>query len=164
MNCHPKPEVTCGDRIPDSCVPVTLFWPACFPGENDCPRQSEWNKASSDLICSLVTSVGKNPTSCIEYNGTGILGSIYLGCLSSTCDEIVPVKTTVRAEFQNIYDVLCGIKVDLNLPVPGLDLKCLAIPCDPAVPTLGQVLQAMIDAICCIGCVVPDASGCIDCS
>jgi hypothetical protein len=89
-----------------------------------------------------------------------IKDSIDLTTLTG-CASITPVKTTVHAEFQNLYDAVCSLKTDLSLPITGIDTKCLVDPCGDPIATLGELLQAMVDAICCIGAEVPSASGCI---
>lgn len=150
MNCKPKPVITCGTTISDTCVIYTGPWPSCFPNPNDetCFRQSEWNEAASDLLCALKAAV-ENIESSIDLDASG-------------CSGLTPVNTTVKAEFQNVYNAICALRADLSLPLNGaVDTKCLQDPCGDPIATLGDLLQAMIDAICCIANAVPDASGCV---
>lgn len=140
MNCKPNPESTCGSLMNDSCIVITGTWPSCFPNQEDtCHRQSEFNEATAELLCPLIESVAT------------IESSIDLSGLTG-CTGILPIKTTVKAEFQNLYNIVCGIKVDLNLPVNGLTIPdCIKDPCDNTPTTLGILLQAILDKIeeCC---------------
>lgn len=162
MNCNPSPAVMCGETYNDSCVNITGTWPACLPTTaGPCYRQSDFNQAVGNLLCALGTTV-LGPTVPIALpvilptGVTSILGSITLtdltGC--TTPLAISPVKTTVVAEFQNIYDILCAnLPVSLNTPIvtgaaPGLNLKCLQDPCGNPIGTLGGVLQALINSVC----------------
>jgi hypothetical protein len=113
------------------------------------------------LLCALGTAIA-GPTVPIALpidlptGVTSILGSITLtgltGC--TTPLALTPVKTTVAAEFQNIYNILCAnLPVSLNTPIvqgaaPGLNLKCLQDPCGTPIGTLGGVLQALINNVC----------------
>lgn len=142
--CNPSPETTCGTTINDTCVIYTGNWPTCLEGTGHCFRQSDFNSSVGGLLCSINTSV------------TNILNSILLTGLTG-CEtplEITPVKTTVAAEFQNIYNILCAnLPVSLNTPIvtgaaPGLDLKCLEDPCGVPIGTLGGVLQSLINITC----------------
>lgn len=138
MNCRPKPVTTCGSLINDTCVVYTGPWPSCFPNQGeDCYRQSEFNEAAGTLICELVESVQT------------LEASTDLSDLSG-CAAFEPVKTTVKAEFQNIYNVLCDYKVDLNTPLNGsIDLKCLQASCpETPITTLKDLLQALVDSHC----------------
>jgi hypothetical protein len=146
MNCRPAPEVTCGSIVPDTCVPVTIVWPGCFP-DTDCPRQSDFNTIVGNYVCNLRSRV------------TTIEESIDLTSLSPTCHD-TGINKTVHGEFANIYDVICNLGVGLDTPVTGLTIPaCLVEPCgDPF--TLGTLLNAMMAKLCCIEAVVPDASGC----
>lgn len=141
MRCNPKPVVTCGTTINDTCVNFTGVWPTCYPNpdDEDCFRQSEFNEATGDLICQLLGDV------------TDIQESIDLDSLTA-CEGIIPSKTTVVAEFQQLYDLVCGIKLDLNLPITGLTIpECIKDPCDNTPDTLGTLLQAILNKIeeCC---------------
>ena len=151
MNCHPAPENTCGTLLNDSCVVVTVEVPQCRQIEGaTCYRQSGINAQVMTKVCAIDAAV------------TAIEASIDLSTLTG-CDSLTPVKTTVVAEFQNLYNAVCGLKADLSLPLDGaIDTKCLVGPCDTPITTLGDLLQAMVNAICCIGAEVPSASGCIN--
>jgi len=149
MNCRPAPENTCGTLLNDSCVVITGSWP--FPCEapvSGCYRQSEFNEYVGPKLCTLSGYV------------TTLRSSVDLSTLTG-CASLTPVKTTVHAEFQNLYTAVCSLKTDLSLPITGIDTKCLVDPCGDPITTLGELLQAMVDAICCIGAEVPSASGCI---
>lgn len=162
MNCQPAPEITCGTTIFDACVNISGTWPACFPtGVGPCYRQSDWNLAASNLLCTLANAVaGPNPITIpivLPTGVTSILSSMTLtgltGCTTPPI-TLTPIKTTVAAEFQNIYDILCAnLPVSLNTPLvlgaaPGLNLKCLQDPCGVPIATLGGLLQALINAEC----------------
>jgi hypothetical protein len=169
MSCNPKPQVTCGDLIPDTCIPVQITWPACYT-EVDCPRQSDFNSETGYQICAIRGVIGSSGT-CVEEiytDGTGILGNIYLKCLGE-CDDpqvfpalpitVTGAEGTVREEFQNVYGNLCKLNAAIgtfkDYPVASLGLTipdCLQQACcsDPAITTLGPLLQAMMDKICCI--------------
>lgn len=137
MNCNPKPEVTCGDTTYDSCVKITVTVPQCLAIEGaTCYRQSEVNTQVFNKICEL------------DGNVTSILSSI--GTLSNLegCEGITPSGTTVFAEFQAIYNALCALKTNLNLPITGINTQCLVDPCGLPISTLGQLLQALIDNQC----------------
>lgn len=150
MNCNPSPETTCPDTVYDSCVKVTVAVPTCLQIEGaTCYRQSEVNTQVFTKICAIDAAV------------TAIEESIDLSTLTG-CTGLTPTKTTVVAEFQNVYDAICALRADLSLPLNGvIDTKCLVDPCGDPIATLGDLLQAMVDAICCIAAEVPDASGCI---
>lgn len=143
MNCKPKPVITCGTTIPDSCVPITITWPSCFGDEPDCPRQSEWNSAAQDTICAIKASVLTIESSIDLSNLTG-------------CDSIEPVKETVNQEFQNLYNVACDLQDQLtnwaNLPLPdNFDTACLGNDCCNTIPTtLGELLTAIVSKLCCV--------------
>ena len=160
MNCQPSPEVTCGSTYQDACVNITGTWPACFPTTaGPCYRQSDYNTAAGNLLCNLATiTFGPSFTLPVTLptGVTSILSSITLtgltGCLSPLV--LTPVKTTVAAEFQNIYNILCAnLPVSLNTPLalgpaPGLNLRCLIDPCGVPISTLGGLLQALINCCC----------------
>jgi hypothetical protein len=145
MKCNISPETN------DSCVVVTVEVPECLQIEGaDCYRQSEINTQVMNKVCAIDAAV------------TTIQASIDLSDLTG-CDSLTPVGTTVVAEFQNLYDAVCALKADLSLPLDGaIDTKCLVDQCGDPIATLGDLLQAMVDAICCIAAEVPDASGCVD--
>ena len=150
MNCRPTPETTCGTLLNDSCVVITGGWP--FPCEapiTGCYRQSEFNEYVGPKLCTISGSVD-------SLNSSTNLSSL------TGCADLTPVKTTVHAEFQNLYTAVCALKTDLSLPITGINTRCLVNPCDTPIATLGELLQAMVDAICCIGSHVPGASGCIN--
>lgn len=151
MNCKPTPEEQCGTLMSDACIVVTATVPECLQIEGaTCYRQSEVNKQVFTKVCDLDSRV------------TTIESSIDLSELTG-CASIIPTKTTVKAEFQNVYDVLCALKADLSLPLDGaIDTKCLVDPCGTPITTLGQLLQIMVNAICCTVEAVPAASGCIN--
>ena len=137
MNCYPLPEVTCGSLINDSCVIITETWPLCFPGSVPaCYRQSDYNTAAGTLICSLNTNV------------TNILASIGNLTTLTGCTNITPSGTTLNAQLQTIYNYLCSLQTNLNLPIVGLNLHCLQDPCGTPIGTLGQLLQAIVNELC----------------
>jgi len=145
LNCFPKPQQTCGKVIPDACVSVSA-WPDCFRTHDPdcCYRQIDFNDEAGYQICLLKGSV------------TTILDSIDLstltGCTAGegTPGEVVitPVKGTVVEEFQNIYDLICGLQTNLDIPLSGIDFSCLVDKCGTPIGTLGQLLQAMVNQVC----------------
>lgn len=137
MNCNPAPEIFCGTTVNDSCIIVTVDVPTCLQIMGaDCYRQSEVNTQVFNKVCSLDSTV------------TTIVNGINLSSLTA-CSGITPSKTTVVAEFQNVYDILCDLRADLSLPLNGaIDLKCITSPCDDPISTLGELLQAMVDKLC----------------
>lgn len=166
MNCNPSPTTYCGQLYNDSCVNITGTWPVCFPiTTGPCYRQSDWNTAAGNLLCALGTAI-TGPTTPIVVpitlptGVTSILSSITLtglvtppNCVGSPLG-LNPVGTTVVAEFQNIYNILCAnLPIGLNTPLatgsgPALQLKCLQDPCGNPIGTLGQLLQSIINQIC----------------
>ena len=136
MNCSPLPEVTCGSLYNDSCVVYTGIWPSCFSGGSSCYRQSEFNQATGTLLCSLNTTV------------QGITNSIGNLSTLTGCTNITPSGTTINTQLQTIYNYLCSLQTNLNLPITGLNLRCLQDPCGTPIGTLGQVLQAIINQLC----------------
>lgn len=137
MNCNPTPEETCGTIVNDSCVKVTVDVPICLQIEGaTCYRQSEVNTQVFRKVCDLDGRVAA-----IEENIdlTGLTG----------CTGLTPVKTTVAAEFQAIYNAICALRADLSLPLNGaIDTKCLVDPCGDPIATLGELLQAIVDKVC----------------
>ncbi len=167
MNCTPAPTITCGDTIYDACINISGTWPACFPTTaGSCYRQSDFNLATSNLLCSLGNVVaGSNPITlpiALPTGVTSILSSITLssltGCalgLSPNQVHITPIGTTVVAELQNIYNILCdNLPINLTTPLTlspspnGLSLGCLQAPCGVPIGTLGGLLQALVNAVC----------------
>lgn len=163
MNCTPTPTVTCGETYNDACVNITGTWPACLPTTaGPCYRQSDFNLAVGNLLCALGTAVTGTTTPIavpvvLPTGVASILGSITLTSLTGCTTPpitLTPIKTTVVAEFQNIYNLLCTyLPVSLNTPIaigasPGLNLKCLQDPCGTPIGTLGGVLQALINTVC----------------
>lgn len=137
MNCNPSPEITCPDIIYDSCVKVSVTVPACLQIQGaTCYRQSEVNTQVFNKVCAINASVET------------IQESIDLSTLTG-CTDLNPVKTTVVAEFQNVYDAICALRADLSLPLNGaIDTKCLVDPCDNPIGTLGELLQAIVNKVC----------------
>lgn len=143
MQCNPSPEITCGTINYDSCIVYTGVWPSCFPGES-CPRQSDFNLSAATLICDLqsklnclLTSVTGSTTPDSSCNVKGL-----------SCGTVPISDGTVKENFQAIYNQLCNLTFNIQLPATGLDLGCLAIPCSTTPPTIGQVLQALIVNAC----------------
>lgn len=135
-NCNPAPEIFCGTLVNDSCVVVTVDVPTCLQIDGvTCYRQSEINTQVMTKVCSLDTQV------------TSILDQIDLSELSG-CTNVTPIQGTVSEEFQNVYDLICALQTNLNLPIVGLNLQCLQEQCGVPIGTLGALLQAIIDQQC----------------
>jgi hypothetical protein len=169
MSCNPKPEVTCGDLIPDTCIPITgNILPFCDP-DKGCYRQSDFNEAAATQFCAIIASIGTIGECPGNTGASGILGSIYLGCLTD-CEVFTfpvfpievpePVKSTVSEEFQQVYGELCKIEGVLNdvgkIPIStlsGLEVPaCIVDPCGIPLTTITDLLNAMmakIEACCC---------------
>lgn len=162
MNCTPNPEVTCGLTMNDTCINITGIWPSCFPTTaGPCYRQSDFNGSVGSFICNILTTIGGVGSPVVPLSlpsgVVSIISSINLSTLTA-CPTgpvpISPIKTTVTAEFQNIYNILCeNLSIDLSTPLvlgtaPGLDLKCLQDPCGAPIATLGNLLQALINESC----------------
>lgn len=137
MNCKPKPQTTCGTLLSDACVVYTGPKFCFLDQEEDCFRQNEFNEAAGNLLCDLSGRV------------EDIESSIDLSGLTG-CESFTPIRTTVKAEFQNIYDFLCTYKVDLNTPLNGsIDLECLQPACESnPIVTLKDLLQVLVDTEC----------------
>lgn len=154
MNCHPKPQTTCGSTTPDTCIVYTGVWPSCFPNPNGdtCFRQNEFNEAAGNFICAHETSINCIIDSISNADATGCLVEGIHDCSGNT----LPAQS-IKANFQDLYDAVCSINVDLNLPVTGLTIPaCIKDPCDNTPNTLGTLLQGILDQLvaCC-----PDCSG-----
>jgi hypothetical protein len=159
MNCRPSPEESCGTLLNDSCIVITGTWPfpCSQPVLTGCYRQSEFNQAAGEQICLVygytysilgsITGSGENPTLV-----TGL----------KNCDNSAKTPTTIQANFQTLYTQICDLKADLSLPLNGaVKMKCLRNDCCTPIATLGELLQALVDAYCCLAAKVPSASGCV---
>lgn len=184
MSCKPDPEALCGNTYPDTCITISdanlfkscpAFIKQYLPDPDGCYRQADFNKYFANYVCSIAGVIGQFPTCAPNpVAGSGILGSIGLGCLVPCNPDLdapfKPVSTgnqnaTVSAEIQNVYVALCDLKTTLNgwtdLPLPqDFDLGCIGDKCcGPAPTTLGTLLQAMVNKICCITKNAVDSSG-----
>lgn len=156
MNCHPKPEALCGTTIPETCVIIVdanIFsgcpaWLGIEVDPAECYRQSELNSTFAGSLCNIANIIGESGTCVADVYtpGTGILGSIYLGCLEDCDGNQIPL--TVRGAIADLYSKVCALKVDLDLPLGNIDPKCLVDPCNPPITTLGPLLQALVDEVC----------------
>jgi len=163
MNCLVTPTVTCGTTTPDACINITGSWPACFPTDlGPCYRQADFNTVAGSVICNIINTIGGangTPLNIAPLGISSIINSIDLRTL--TIGNCVlgltnpPVHTSVAAELQNIYNILCtylpiSLTTPLTLsPLPnGISLGCLQAPCGVPIGTLGGLLQALVNAVC----------------
>jgi len=146
MTCNPKPEATCGTLINDTCVVYTGPWPSCFSQEDSCHRQSEFNLEAGTMLCDHEVQLIAISHSLIGgANPAKVTGLV-------DCDPHIdrPDKS-IKENFQILYDQICHINIDWNLPVIEGSLvipTCIQNPCDPSPFTLGTLVQAMLDQIC----------------
>ncbi len=144
MNCNPNPEATCGTLLNDTCVVFTGPWPECFSQEDSCHRQSEFNSEAGIMLCehdAMLTQL----YSSLEGTGTALVTGL------KNCDNTDKADKTIQENFQEVYDQICDINIDLNLPIPEGTLEipaCIENPCDPLPFTLKTLLQAILDQIC----------------
>lgn len=148
-----NPETNCGHLTPDTCIQLTDKLPICLmKGVSVYAdlRQSDFNEIVADKVCCfesdincLLKSIGKGVTP--QDKGCLIEGLTY-------CSTVIPDRN-IKDNFQSILDRICSITVDLNLPITGLNIpECIQNPCSPQVPTLGTLLQGLLDHVCCDGC------------
>lgn len=162
MKCNPKPEIPCGTLLPETCVTIvdnTIF-SGCSESvlnlisfdETECYRQSDFNGFFGSLICNLFTTIGSDGTCVlgIYTPGTGLLGSIYLGCLTK-CDGVTPIPSDVRGAIADLYSEVCDLKQGLDISIGDIDPKCLNNQCETPIATLGPLLQALVDKSCANG-------------
>ena len=145
MNCNPKPEATCGTLLNDTCIVFTGPWPECFSQEDSCHRQSEFNSEAGTMLCAHNTQLTQ------IFNSLGGVGNDAVVTGLKNCDNTDKPDVTIQENFQALYDEVCAINIDLNLPIPDGTLTipaCIQNPCDPLPFTLKTLLQAILDQIC----------------
>ena len=187
MSCNPKPEITCGPLIYDSCITISdtsIFkgcakWLEQYIPDITCARQSDLNRFFGEAVCQLAETIGQPDSKCPPNapDGSGILGSIYLKCLTPCNPDLGPIfspvgtgnnDARVNDEIQHVYGALCDLKTTLNnwtdLPLPAGFIpqgSCFGKDpcCTTDIATLGDLLIAMMAKICCITGTAVNATG-----
>ena len=140
-NCNNKIKHTCGTISYALCTVYETPLPE-FSELTDCVSIEETTEELYNLVGEIKeeTDLSELGESCLDYvleEGKIIIKNVLLKHEQEICE----LKNHVT-ELENRQ--LC----DFNISECGIDISCLALPCDQSIATVADLFNAMITKIC----------------